>query len=1097
MSNAATRFLTQDAVTYALQYRSAAQMLSDIGAAPASIDLDAILTNGNTTTQTMTVGNLVVSTLLTLPALSAGVLKIDATGKVLSESTVGRSELNTAATGKAVITKVIEGTGLSVSSTGIDAGTGDVTLSLRTASALQLGGIKIGSGVSIDGNGVLSVSAVTGSGAAGYVTFWDSAATVSGTDDFFWDNVNSRLGIGTSTPECSIDVRSGGTGNTRGFQITHYDNSNAFSQAKIIGRRARGSVGSPSAVLENDTLVSFNARGYRTTNWSDTVGGMYVYAAENWTNSSTGTYITWRGAKIGSTIVSEWGKLNEVGLTLPSLSTSIIAPTTTGTTKMVVTDANGLLSFADMSSSQWTTSGSNIYYTTGNVLIGTTTNSGHKLNVYGSIRAGAASGTAELKVDIGISAGTGDQGGVTLNPGAGHSSSFYRYFTGGNIPGSSLEWYHMTAINVWYGSHGALAGLPFMNRASQIYNITSSTATSLASKIDPTGLRIDTLANIHTANTYIFQAGSTYYNESSKLMMIGGGLFAGSFGGGEWGVQSLGTTTAFYSANSYSSIKLTNAGGTTSRIDYTSTLGHFFNSNIKAGAGGATSYGNVFSDQRSEHGFVVHRSATDDVYAAFGITNGASWFYRVNKDGQIVSSYTGQNTFAGQITVGSGTNRISLTPTAATGEALAGGLLGSFGSGSVNIMPSQDLGTAGAKTVIAYFTAGTGWRSALEVANTTTGVAGELSLMKSAGSVRIGPGTPLTTGTLNVVGTGSAVFTVTGNGAGTFASSIYLGPNGSNFSQIAKYSPGYTVNMFGTSIQYSDALHIENPSRNIILQGGAVYNFIGITSTNSGTRLDATGLKVDTLNNLHVANTYRFEVKGTSMLNGKTTVKHSDDTTDMVEFRNSSNTLFTSIDAYGQFVWSMGGGISAKFGTFGSSSGTRAGFSKSNQSLLVIDFANTRVGIGGSTIHFVTTDPAALLEVRGNADIVQNIVQGNSSQTANLVEWKNSSSTNLLQFSGTGNLTLSSLAGAGDRMVQVNSAGLQSATNEIVEEWILNASIRTLLESGLNWTSPPAGGASSYTGSPITGTYKGQKHYDSTYFFIAVEDDIWNRITLA
>lgn len=85
MSSAATRFVTQDATTYALQYRSAAQMLSDIGAAPVNIDLDAILTNGNTTTQTLTVGDLVVSNTVNLPALNAGVLKVDATGEVYSE----------------------------------------------------------------------------------------------------------------------------------------------------------------------------------------------------------------------------------------------------------------------------------------------------------------------------------------------------------------------------------------------------------------------------------------------------------------------------------------------------------------------------------------------------------------------------------------------------------------------------------------------------------------------------------------------------------------------------------------------------------------------------------------------------------------------------------------------------------------------------------------------------------------------------------------------------------------------------------------------------------------------------------------------------
>jgi hypothetical protein len=89
----------------------------------------------------------------------------------------------------------------------------------------------------------------------------------------------------------------------------HYDNTTAFSQFKWIGGRARGNRGNPSAVLNNDSLVSFNAKGYKATGWSNTVGGLYVYAAENWTDTATGTYITLRGAATGGTAVTEWARL--------------------------------------------------------------------------------------------------------------------------------------------------------------------------------------------------------------------------------------------------------------------------------------------------------------------------------------------------------------------------------------------------------------------------------------------------------------------------------------------------------------------------------------------------------------------------------------------------------------------------------------------------------------------------------------------------------------------------------------------------------------------------------------------------------------------
>ena len=127
-------------------------------------------------------------------------------------------------------------------------------------------------------------------------------------DTLFIDEANNRLGIGIDTPYASLTLRSQGTNNTRGIAIEHVDNTTAFSQAKFIGRRSRGSHGSPSAVLADDTLSSFNGAGYKATDWSTTVGGLYIYARENWTDTATGTFITLRGPKPGTTTVQEWAR---------------------------------------------------------------------------------------------------------------------------------------------------------------------------------------------------------------------------------------------------------------------------------------------------------------------------------------------------------------------------------------------------------------------------------------------------------------------------------------------------------------------------------------------------------------------------------------------------------------------------------------------------------------------------------------------------------------------------------------------------------------------------------------------------------------------
>jgi len=72
-----------------------------------------------------------------------------------------RSDINTTTSGSALITKVIAGTGLSLSSsTGVNPGTGDVTIALSIATASVLGGVIIGSGLTVAVDGTISVTPV-------------------------------------------------------------------------------------------------------------------------------------------------------------------------------------------------------------------------------------------------------------------------------------------------------------------------------------------------------------------------------------------------------------------------------------------------------------------------------------------------------------------------------------------------------------------------------------------------------------------------------------------------------------------------------------------------------------------------------------------------------------------------------------------------------------------------------------------------------------------------------------------------------------------------------------------------------------------------
>jgi len=61
-----------------------------------------------------------------------------------------------------------------------------------------------------------SGSPVTGSGAATRVAFWDAANSLSSNANLYWDNGNSRLGIGTATPAETVHINGAVRGNQAG-----------------------------------------------------------------------------------------------------------------------------------------------------------------------------------------------------------------------------------------------------------------------------------------------------------------------------------------------------------------------------------------------------------------------------------------------------------------------------------------------------------------------------------------------------------------------------------------------------------------------------------------------------------------------------------------------------------------------------------------------------------------------------------------------------------------------------------------------------------------------------------------------------------------
>jgi hypothetical protein len=221
----------------------------------------------------------------------------------------------------------------------VTATTKTVTDQLGTLSALQVSTAT----VSVTPGGVLYGSAATLSVRAGgsgttFEAIGSAGTAIFQANDGGQVNVPGKFTVGPSlsTPsDQSISLTTvASTDNLRNFVGKNISNVAGLQPFKVNGGRARGTATTQTAVQTNDGLASFNGFGHNGTDWTSTRGGMYIYAAENWRLLANGTYITWRGAATGTTIVSEWARLQSTGLTISTISNA-----TTDTDKFLVSDS--------------------------------------------------------------------------------------------------------------------------------------------------------------------------------------------------------------------------------------------------------------------------------------------------------------------------------------------------------------------------------------------------------------------------------------------------------------------------------------------------------------------------------------------------------------------------------------------------------------------------------------------------------------------------------------------------------------------------------------------------------------------------------------
>lgn len=344
-------------------------------------------------------------------------------------------------------------------------------------------------------------------GSTGYVQF-NNAGAFAADSSLFWDNTNKRLGIGTTTPARTFVVVDDNKG-TRGIQNDSYGNFSALLQY----RRANGTLSSPTQVLANDDLGFFGASGYHSGGSfaSTSSASIQFSATENYTSTALGARIIFGTTPNGSITRSERLRIDNDG----------------------------------------------------NVLIGTTTNAGYKLDVNGTARVnGGGSGSAALYV-TGITQATGSINASVQIGAGGTAGNLYTYRT--TNAGANVQPY--------------LLGLPNgSSTAGQLsFNWDNTNQLSFAAgngtrAIARAGIGIASLTNTAGSESgdmiFLTQSGGTAMSEKMRITSGGGiTLTATNTAAGTTGNQTINKPSGTVNiAAAGTSITVTNSLVTTSSI---------------------------------------------------------------------------------------------------------------------------------------------------------------------------------------------------------------------------------------------------------------------------------------------------------------------------------------------------------------------------------------------------------------------------------------------------------------------------------------------------------------------------------------------------
>jgi hypothetical protein len=149
-----------------------------------------------------------------------------------------------------------------------------------------------------------STGTITGSGAAGQVTYFSGASSITGSNNLFWNSVNNRLGINTNTPGASLDIH--GSVNA----IAHINQTTTTNDTRLVF------LNSGTGLWRIGNIYNGGANDYGIF---DVVGGIEPFSIKKTTGQ---TFIGAQTTTSGRLVVNDATGDNHIvviGATAPSL----------------------------------------------------------------------------------------------------------------------------------------------------------------------------------------------------------------------------------------------------------------------------------------------------------------------------------------------------------------------------------------------------------------------------------------------------------------------------------------------------------------------------------------------------------------------------------------------------------------------------------------------------------------------------------------------------------------------------------------------------------------------------------------------------------